>query len=82
VDDNLKRKGRGRPKGSPNKIGKAAKDAIALAAEELGGHERLVMWAKEAPENERAFWVSIYPKLIPVSQEHSGEIGRRLIIDG
>jgi hypothetical protein len=67
VSDNLKRKGAGRPKGSPNKLGKAAKDAIAAAAEELGGHERLVAWAKEAPENERAFWVQVYPKLIPVS---------------
>ena len=28
---------RGRPKGSPNKVGKAAKDVIAQAAAELGG---------------------------------------------
>jgi len=58
--------GPGRPKGSPNKVSKAAKDAIAEAAEKLGGVERLVSWAKEDPLNERAFWATIYPKLIPI----------------
>lgn len=67
MDDNLTKRGAGRPKGSPNKVSKAAKDAIAAAAEELGGHARLVAWAKEDPANERAFWVSVYPKLIPVT---------------
>lgn len=76
MTDNLTKKGAGRPKGSPNKVGKAAKDAIAAAAEELGGYARLVAWAKEAPENERAFWVTVYPKLIPV--EHSGPDGGAL----
>lgn len=66
MSENLVRKGAGRPKGSPNKVGKAAKDAIAEAADELGGVARIVAWAKEAPENEKAFWATIYPKLIPV----------------
>lgn len=56
----------GRQKGSINKVTAAAKDAIAIAADKLGGHERLVAWAKEDPLNERAFWTTIYPKLIPV----------------
>jgi hypothetical protein len=59
--------GKGRPKGALNKTTKAAKDAIALAAEGLGGADRLIEWAKEDPLNERAFWISIYPKLIPVT---------------
>lgn len=58
--------GPGRPKGSPNKVSKAAKDAIAEAAETLGGSARLAVWAKESPENEKAFWTTIYPKLIAV----------------
>jgi hypothetical protein len=45
----------------------AAKEAIALAAEGLGGTERLIAWAQEDPLNERAFWATIYPKLIPVT---------------
>jgi|GEM_PF-1559754 len=64
---NLTRKGMGRPKGVPNKTTKAAKDMIAEVAEGLGGAKRMLAWAKEAPENERAFWTSVYPKLIPLT---------------
>lgn len=56
----------GRPKGTPNRTTKAAKDAIAEAAEQLGGAQRLVDWAKEDPANERLFWGTIYPKLLPL----------------
>lgn len=58
--------GPGRPKGVPNKTTQAAKDAIADAADKLGGTDRLVAWAKENPKNESAFWTTIYPKLIPL----------------
>jgi hypothetical protein len=57
--------GPGRPKGLQNKTTRAAKEAIALAADELGGAERMVAWAKEDPKNEAAFWTTIYPKLLP-----------------
>ena len=59
--------GPGRPKGIPNKMTTSVKDAIAKAANDLGGPERLVEWAKEDPLNERAFWTSIYPKLLPLT---------------
>lgn len=58
--------GKGRPKGALNKTTQAAKDAIAIAAAELGGSQRLVNWAKEDPANERVFWGTIYPKLLPL----------------
>jgi hypothetical protein len=58
--------GKGRPKGSPNKTSQLAKEAIAFAADQLGGGARLYKWAQEAPENERIFWQAIYPKLIAV----------------
>lgn len=67
-----KRPGQGRPKGSLNKATTAAKDAIALAAEGLGGTQRLVAWAKEDPLNERAFWSNIYPKLLPLQVTGEG----------
>ena len=70
--------GPGRPKGSPNKLAKAAKDAIAEAAEQLGGVNRIVEWAKENPQNEKAFWSTIYPKLIPV--QVTGEGGGPLAV--
>jgi hypothetical protein len=53
-----------------------AKEAIALAAEKLGGVDRLVTWAQEDPLNERAFWSSIYPKLLPL--QLTGSEGRTL----
>jgi len=71
--NNLTRKGAGRPKGSPNKTTAAAKDAIAQAAEQLGGANRLVEWAKEDPLNERAFWTTVYPKLLPVQVSGDSE---------
>lgn len=63
---NLSRRGAGRPKGSQNKVTKAAKEVIAEAAERIGGVDRLVDWARESPENEKAFWSQIYPKLLPL----------------
>lgn len=68
----------GRPKGVPNKNTKAAKDAIAEAAEALGGAKRLTAWAKEDPTNERVFWGTIYPKLLPL--QVTGEGGGAVII--
>lgn len=62
----LGKPGPGRPKGSQNKTTKAAKEAIADAAEQLGGTNRIVAWAREDPLNERAFWSTIYPKLLPL----------------
>ena len=58
--------GPGRPKGVVNKTTAVAKDMIALAAEKLGGVDRMVAWAQEAPENERVFWGSMFPRLLPV----------------
>lgn len=64
--------GKGRPKGVPNKITTLAKDAIAQAAEKLGGVDRLVEWAQEDDANERAFWATIYPKLLPLQVTGEG----------
>lgn len=64
--------GPGRPKGLQNKTTIAAKDAIAQAADELGGAKRLVAWAKEDKLNERVFWGSIYPKLLPLQVTGAG----------
>lgn len=70
--------GPGRPKGSENRMTKTAKEAIALAAEGLGGTDRLIAWAKEDPLNERAFWATIYPKLLPLQVTGPGEGGAHL----
>jgi len=56
----------GKPKGATNKSTRAAKDAIEEAAEALGGAKRLTEWVQEDPANERVFWGTIYPKLLPL----------------
>jgi hypothetical protein len=73
-----KRPGQGRPKGSLAKTTVAVKDAISLAAQGLGGTDRLIAWAKEDPLNERAFWSSIYPKLLPLQVNGPGDNGEHL----
>lgn len=65
----------GRKKGTPNKLTATVKNAIAMAADDLGGKDRLVAWAKEDTANERAFWTQIYPKLLPYQVEGNGEHG-------
>lgn len=62
----------GSRKGIPNKNTQLAKDAIALAADKLGGAERLVAWAQEDPANERVFWGQIYTKLLPLQVTGEG----------
>jgi hypothetical protein len=57
---------RGKPKGAVNKTTMLAKEAIAAAAEGLGGTDRLIAWAQEDPANERVFWGQIYTKLLPL----------------
>jgi hypothetical protein len=74
----------GRPLGARNKTTLAAKEAIEAAAARLGGITRLVAWAKENPLNERVFWGTIYPKLLPLQVAGpSGQAStvRRLIIE-
>lgn len=61
-----KREGSGRKRGVPNKTTTAAKEMIQGAASDLGGQNRLVAWAKEDKLNERIFWGTIYPKMLPL----------------
>jgi hypothetical protein len=77
--ENLTNAGKGRKKGSVNKSTRLAKDAISMAAEQLGGEKRLAEWAKEDPENERVFWQSIFTKLVPVQQHISGPEGGSIL---
>lgn len=60
----------------------AAREAIAAAAVDLGGVERLAAWVREDAKNESVFWASIYPKLIPLqlAGEEGGAVGLELVI--
>lgn len=63
---NLTHAGKGRRPGVPNRTTMLAKEAIAIAGEMLGGADRLFAWCKEDPRNERVFWGTVYPKLLPL----------------
>lgn len=64
----------GKPKGAKSHTTRTALEAIALAAEGLGGAARLQAWAKESPENEKSFWTAIYPKLLPLQVSGLGGV--------
>jgi hypothetical protein len=74
ADANGKKTG-GRTKGTPNKITTTAKEAIALAAQGIGGTDRLIAWVKEDEANEKVFWSQMYTKLLPHQVEGGGENG-------
>jgi hypothetical protein len=59
----------GRPKGSTNKMTRAAKEAFSLAFEELGGVGGLVAWGRKHPGD----FYRIYGRLIPTEQ-HIGNV--------
>lgn len=72
--------GPGRPRGSRNKVTGIAKDIIAEAADRLGGVDRLVAWAQEDAQNERAYWSQIFPKLLPL--QVAGEMDHNVKVSG
>lgn len=74
-----KRPNQGRPKGQKNKTTYSALEAIAAAADELGGAKRLVDWVREDPGNEKVFWGTIYPKLLPLQVSGSGTDGALVV---
>ena len=59
----------------------AAKEAIAMAADRLGGVDRLVAWAQEEPQNERVFWGTIYPKLLPLTVGGDGDSPLKIVTE-
>ncbi|NPT50736.1 hypothetical protein GNZ10_13615 [Ralstonia sp. 3N] len=67
----------GRKKGTPNKTTQDAREAIQLVAEGLGGADGMLAWAQSDKTNERIFWSTIYPRILPkeVKAEHTGEVG-------
>lgn len=59
--ENLTNRGRGRPKGAPNKNTRAVKDMLMAALDELNGQEYFLEQARENP----AAFMSLVGKLIP-----------------
>lgn len=72
------RKTGGRQKGTPNKRTAAAKEAIEMVFDGLGGAEALQEWARSDPDNLKAFYVQVWPKVLPLQVNGAGEQGEHL----
>ncbi len=70
--------GKGRPKGAKNKTSLAAKEAIALVFDKLGGAPALHTWASLSDDNTKVFYTAIWPKIIALSIEGQGEGGEHI----
>lgn len=70
--------GKGRPKGARNKTTTIAKEAIAQVFDSLGGAPALEKWVRSDPDNEKAFYVQVWPKLLPLQVNGAGDAGEHL----
>jgi len=82
---NLTHKGKGRPKGTKNKVTKSMKEIIQSAYEKAGGDKALADWINKSDKNRGAFYTTIWGKMIPKTIEgdldvnHIHDIGDRII---
>ena len=67
----------GEPAAAPTTT--VARDAIALAFDEIGGVSALAEWVKASEDNRKAFYTSLYPKLIAL-QAAGGEAAEQPVI--
>jgi len=65
--------GKGRAKGSKNKISKNVKEAYEQCYEAIGGDEAFAAWARQS-KNKTAFY-QLHSKLLPKTTEHTGADG-------
>lgn len=69
----------GRVAGTPNKRTAAAKEAIEMVFNGLGGPEALEQWARSDPDNLKAFYVQVWPKILPLQVNGSGDKGQHML---
>lgn len=68
----------GRQKGTPNKATATAKAAIEAVFAGLGDATALETWARSDPGNLKAFYVWIWPKVLPLQVNGPGDQGEHL----
>ena len=62
----VKKRPRGRPLGSPNKVQQLARENLTETFDIIGGVQGLVNWINANDRNKYAFYVYIYPKILGV----------------
>jgi len=66
---------KGRPKGVPNKMSKAAKENVEWVFEKMGSRRSMLRWAKEHPNEYYKYYIA---KMVPNRQEVTGKDGENL----
>lgn len=72
---------KGRPKGSPNRTTKSAKENIERVFGGLGGHVGMLEWVKADDANRRVFYGQVYPKLLPLQVRGDQDSPLRMVIE-
>lgn len=67
-------RGRGRPKGVPNKITTTVKRAIEAAYEGVGGIEAFTEWARQNPGEFYKLWAKLLPVDLRAEIKHAGAV--------
>jgi hypothetical protein len=62
--------GKGRPKGSPNKVSAAVKDMVAQALDTAGGVDYLVQQSRDNP----TAFLSLIGRIIPLQADVKGDL--------
>jgi hypothetical protein len=68
--------GKGRKKGSRNKITREVKDVIARCFQEIGGEKTFAEWAT----NNKTTFYKLYAKLLPIQLQGAGRNGEFVIV--
>jgi hypothetical protein len=73
-----------RPAGrsTPNKVTRAAKEALEYAFDGMGGAEALKTWAEANPDSFYRLWAKLMPKNLEVSGPTGGAITVRFVREG
>lgn len=78
TENNTRKAGPGRPKGSPNKTTALVKDAVIQAAEKAGDKEGMIGYlTRQADENPVAF-MGLLGKVLPT--QLSGNVGLKVYV--
>ena len=70
--------GKGRPKGSPNKVGKLLKDMILAALDESGGVDYLSVQARDNPTAFLTLVGKVLPLQVAGSMDHNVKVSGAL----
>lgn len=65
---------RGRPKGSRNRVGLRAKEALEQTFASLGGVDGLAAWAKDHPTDFYRLYAKLLPLEVRADVQHQGAV--------